>query len=783
MVMSLFDRIQNAIKGIRTPDSNELVNVKELGAMQWARESYSGVDRLLMPNSDFDYGNQVAPMLNSAVAACVHWFMRVFPEAPLYIEAMDELGNTEYNYDSDAVRLLKRPNQFYSGSILMMGIITDYLTTGNAYITKIKNPTGNTIELWYTPAKLMQPRAPKDTTTEYVTYYEYKPFGQTIRLEVDDVVHFRYGIDPENVRKGLSPLGSVLREIFTDDEAANYSASLLKNMGVAGLFMTPRESLSGLSREAAETMKRKFKERFTGDRRGEPFVSNMPLDIMKLSFSPSEMNLRDVRRIPEERVASVLGIPAIVAGLGAGLDRATFSNMSEAREMAYESGVIPLQRLIATDLTTQYLPEFQDDGQFAFDNRMVRVLQDDQTDNANRIANLYKSGIITRAEARQQSGLSYEETDEIFLAPTNANEVGRFDRAPQVGGSGGQNAGLLALSSSETAQTKLRGSLQYKELRFGSVVKNSMLERNHKYLMKKEPELTRIQFQEKLEQNLASVENQFAKELSKEFDRQGREIADAYLKHVGEIPNTPDGKQYDNEIKVEVKQDPIEIIGEVGEENLDMLVQTLLATPNLTEPSKQRIELIYTKAYGNIARRTFDAVSDRVGGGVVFNEADAIGQNVLATGGRRAGLVDFTGQAKRATKEAIRIGREEGKNPRQIARDIRSLVPVGRFTKLAENEGVDKAKAYRSLMIAKTETHNAQRQSTIEGYRASGLVELVRAIDGVGGDTDEICLDRDGKIFTLEDSLNETQLEHPNGTLDWEPIVQTPDEPGLPMNI
>ena len=782
MVMSFLDRIQNAIKGIRTAD-DDLVGVKELGAMQWARESYSGVDRLLMPNSDFDYGNQVAPMLNSAVAACVHWFMRVFPEAPMYIQTMDELGNSEYNYDSDAVRLLERPNQFYSGSILLMGIITDYLTTGNAYITKIKNPQGRTIELWYTPAKLIQPRAPKDTTTEYVTYYEYKPFGQSIRLEVDDVVHFRYGIDPENVRKGLSPLGSVLREIFTDDEAANYSASLLKNMGVAGLFMTPRESLSGLSREAAETMKRKFKERFTGDRRGEPFVSNMPLDIMKLSFSPSEMNLRDVRRIPEERVASVLGIPAIVAGLGAGLDRATFSNMSEAREMAYESAVIPLQRLIATDLTSQYLPEFQDTGHFAFDNRMVRVLQDDQTENANRIANLYKSGIITRAEARQQSGLSYEETDEIFLAPTNANEVGRFERAPQVGGSGGGTPGVLSLSSSEQAQTKVRGSIKYKHHRFGSVIKNSVLERNEKYLMNKEPELTRQQFQDKLADNLQEVETQFAKDLLKEFERQGKDLASAYLKHVTGVAEYNDDKGFDNEITIQVKDDPMEIIGDVGEENLDVLVTSLLASPELAEPGRQRIELIYQKAYGNIARRTFDAVSDRVGVGVVFNEADAIGQNVLATGGRRAGLVDFTAQAKRATREAIRAGREEGDNPRAIARRIRETVPVGRFTRLAENEGVEKAKAYRSLMIAKTETHNAQRQSTIEGYRASGLVELVRAIDGVGGDTDDVCLDRDGKIFTLEDSLNETTLEHPNGTLDWEPIVQTPDEPGLPLNI
>jgi len=36
--MSFLDRIQNAIKGIRTAEADDFVDVKELGAMQWARE-------------------------------------------------------------------------------------------------------------------------------------------------------------------------------------------------------------------------------------------------------------------------------------------------------------------------------------------------------------------------------------------------------------------------------------------------------------------------------------------------------------------------------------------------------------------------------------------------------------------------------------------------------------------------------------------------------------------------------------------------------------------------
>ena len=53
-------------------------------------------------------------------------------------------------------------------------------------------------------------------------------------------MHFRFGLDPENDRKGRSPLAGVLREVFTDDEAANYTASLLRNMGVPGIIVSRR---------------------------------------------------------------------------------------------------------------------------------------------------------------------------------------------------------------------------------------------------------------------------------------------------------------------------------------------------------------------------------------------------------------------------------------------------------------------------------------------------------------------------------------------------------------
>ena len=376
--MGLRKNIINAISAYQGKPTN--VDEKALYEMSFSRDYNDPLGDVMLPRTNFDYQREVAPMLNSAVTACVHWFMRSFPEAPICVYAnYDE--TTEKVKPHPATDLLARPNQYYSGSLLMMSVIADYLVNGNAYIMKVRNLQNEVIQLWYTPAALIKPAYKKEDPTTFISHYEYRPVGAKIDVEPEDVIHLRWGLDPQNNREGLSPLKEVLREIFTDDEAANYSASLLKNMGVAGLFIVPRDGSVNLSREAAEVMKDKFKERFTGDRRGEPFVSNMPLDIQNISFSPSEMNLRDVRTIPEERVCAALGVPAIVAGLGAGLSRSTFSNMSEAREMAYENGIIPVQRLIATDLTTQLMPEFETatNFMFGFENDNIRILQEDRT--------------------------------------------------------------------------------------------------------------------------------------------------------------------------------------------------------------------------------------------------------------------------------------------------------------------------------------------------------------------------------------------------------------------
>jgi phage portal protein BeeE len=193
---------------------------------------------------------------------------------------------------------------------------------------------------------------------------------------------------------------------------------MLKNMGIPGVVIAPRDE--GIISDP-EQVKNLFMQKFGGDRRGEPLVLTDAVTVEVLSFSPEQMNLVGLRRVPEERIPALLSWPAVVAGLGAGLDHSTYNNMDEARQQAYEQNIIPTQMVLSDDLGTQLLPDFGDPNTetVVFDLSQVRVLQDDQAKLYQRLSQGYDSGWIKRSEARTATGWPVEPDDETYkVAPT-----------------------------------------------------------------------------------------------------------------------------------------------------------------------------------------------------------------------------------------------------------------------------------------------------------------------------------------------------------------------------
>ena len=73
--------------------------------------------------------------------------------------------------------------------------------------------------------------------------------------------------------------------------------------------------------------------------------------------------------------------------------------------------------------------------------------------------------------------------------------------------------------------------------------------------------------------------------------------------------------------------------------------------------------------------------------------------------------------------------------------------------------------AYRAEMIARTELMDAYNAASLASYGDAGIT-MVQAIDG---DQDDECAARNGREFSVTEAENVS--DHPNGTLDWVPIL------------
>lgn len=382
----------------------------------------------LLGGTTFDYESKARPRSNSIAVACVNWISRTFPEAPLQIMDLEEKAPV---IGHELEKLLRRPNDAYSGNLLWMATLADWNFDGNAYWLKVRSGAGKPVQLWWVPQSLIEPKWPVDGS-EFISHYEYRPQWEPIELDPEDVVHLRYGMDPSNLRKGLSPLKALVREIYTDDVAADWTAAILRNLAVPGLVISPKDKNATLTPDAKDYIRDQVKARAGGDERGGTLILDGAVSADIISYSPRELALPELRDIPEERVSATLGIPAAVVGLGTGLQQTKVgATMGEMRELAYENNIIPTQRLMAGELNAQLLPEFADPDEFAvsFDISKVRVLQDDQNDLWERGREAWDAGLITRNQFLSMTG-------QEIVADGDVYKVGLADMFVPASGEG-----------------------------------------------------------------------------------------------------------------------------------------------------------------------------------------------------------------------------------------------------------------------------------------------------------------------------------------------------------
>jgi len=376
-------------------------------------------------NSDagfFSGVNQMSPEGNSAALACLNVLGTAFSEPPLKVYLKTQEGE-EYVANHPTQLLLDNPNPNMTSSLINNYIVTSIAVSGDAFLLKLRNDAGAVVQLVPLLPEMVEV---KGNNEQLITKYQYKQKGNTLEIMPEDMIHLRERVDPRNHRRGLSPLRSVMVEVLGDAAASQMGAALVKNTGVPSVVISPKNDLSMTSDEA-ENIAEVFGRRFGGENRGRPLViSGGEVDIKTLSFSPKDLEIGKLRYINEERISAVLGVPAILAGLGSGLERATYSNAKELREFFTEQKLIPMWNHFANEFTKQLLlQDFEDNTDYCFkyDISDVRALSQDEDATMQRIVTGFNAGFVTVNEARQANQLPALDNGDYFVRGMTIAEV------------------------------------------------------------------------------------------------------------------------------------------------------------------------------------------------------------------------------------------------------------------------------------------------------------------------------------------------------------------------
>lgn len=353
---------------------------------------------------------------NSAVFSCVSALAFSFPEAPL-LAGTEKDGKFTANYADPIMDLLLQPNPDMGEAEFMQYCVTYAAIGGNCYIWKQRNANGGVLAWWPFSDAQMKPIPGDDTSQGLVKHYEYNagPGVETLIIPKDDIIHWKWMPNLRQPWRGMGGIQAAASEVDKDQEANAYIYALLKNNAVPPIVITLTED-DELTPDKARRLRKEWAISHSGENAGSPAFLEYGMKAEKLGYDLQQLAGEALSSVPEARIAACLRVPPVVAGLSVGLKRSDYGDQA-ARRSFTELTLAALWRMLASELRNGMKDEYPakpKNWRLAFNLRVVRALQDDETKVWERVTSAFERSLLTRAQAKTQLGIEPDAGDDVY---------------------------------------------------------------------------------------------------------------------------------------------------------------------------------------------------------------------------------------------------------------------------------------------------------------------------------------------------------------------------------
>lgn len=323
-------------------------------------------------------------------------------------------------------KLLRRPHPRLTMNAIKVVLRWSLLWRGRAYLVKRRtgsgtietNTTGAVAELWPLDVMRVKPKVyaqgdPRRASSNgWIDYYAYEiGGGHVLQLPPENVIEFTLIPDPRDPRSALQPIAQILEDLATDAELTALSRAVITNLGIPGIVVSPKMLSGGggdtIPKADRDQMRDSINARTTGAKRGSTIVLSKPVDFNQFQSNLEILKLDQLWRQVETRISGAIGWPAVLAGLGVGLNDANRATIDGLKEHATESVLMPAWVADGEAFTMGLERDFAlgEDEWIGFAWDTVRALQQDENDQWKRVGEAWGRNELTIGQHHHLLGL------------------------------------------------------------------------------------------------------------------------------------------------------------------------------------------------------------------------------------------------------------------------------------------------------------------------------------------------------------------------------------------
>jgi HK97 family phage portal protein len=369
--------------------------------------------------------------VNELIFACIE--LTANTAASCRLQVLNK-GDDDPVEDHELRRLLERPNPWTTEFDFWVTTLVSLKLAGASYWFKARGMggRGKPTQLWPLRPDLIAP-IPGSNPDRIIEEWEYLPEGGgPIRLDANDVLAFRKS-DPLDFFKTVSPMGVLAKSADVDNAITNYLKKFFDRGAMPAGALKSKLKLSPL---AITDLMNSWERRYGGaENWHKPVILDSDASYERTGLTFEEMNFSELDMRNELRICMALGVPPILVGARAGLERSTFSNYAEARKAWWEDHLMPLYKFLSDTIDLQLAPEYGDEVDTEWDFSEVPALHESRDSQFTRATAGVAGGWFTvNAALREVQEEEVGPAGDVFLrtagqVPVPMNETVEEQRA------------------------------------------------------------------------------------------------------------------------------------------------------------------------------------------------------------------------------------------------------------------------------------------------------------------------------------------------------------------